>query len=326
MQDRKRRATEAPKKTRTKVLVPAFKSNVADLLRCFITLAHLGPGDIILGFLSFADLESLMFTEKALRDPSTLAILKQFALPPAIVGKTAQAATENQTKVQYPDSKAILTITKNGSLDIKDRIAVMQKWLNHPVHCDMFRNLHTRPYTIDNVNELKNLVNYKRLFKRHNKIYDDEIRFGIQSNPDAADIVYKNGILKATCSDLTFQSKSEDSRGLKVVLKYFKDVNRHDEEGFTALACAAANGRIENVKLLLSAGSDISITCNTGQIWALNNSPIMHTPQQFAEENGHSSVALFLSQKEREKEKIEMLLDGNDPSNEPPPNNQCCIM
>lgn len=322
MQGRKRRATEAPKKTQTKVRT--FKSNVTDLLRRFITLGHLGPGEIILGFLSFSDLESLKLAEKALQSPSTLAMLKQFALQPAIVGKTVQAATDKQRAVKYPEAKTVLAITEEISKDIQIRINEMQRLLNVPVNCDIYWNIYTTPYTAVKLNELRHLVNYKRLFDRQNK-YNFAIREWIQDNPVSADLIYKSRIVKATCSDLTIQSKKEDSRGLKVVLKYFKDVNRHDEKGFTALACAAASGRLQNVKFLIQAGADISITCKTGSIWAFDNSPVVNTPKQFAEENGHGAVALFLSQKEKEKEEIEMLFDSDEQTNEQP-NNQCCIM
>lgn len=317
-----RRVIKNVEKTNMKNLVKTSQLSVAYLLRHFITLAHLGPGGLILGYLSFSDLESLRSVEKALQEPSTLAMLKQFALQPTIVGKTAQNATRNQPAVKYPEAKTVLRITEEVGVDIKIRINEMQRLLNFPVHCEAFRNLNTTPYTSVELNELKLLAKYKSLFDRHSR-YNFEIRDRIQDNPVAADLIYKNRILKATCSDLIAQSKKADSSGLKIVMKYFQDIDHRDENGMTALASAAANGHIENVKLLVQAGADITKTCHIGTNWL---GPTYHTPMQFAERHEHFEVTRFLSQKEKEKEKEKMMTFGVGDYEEERPSNVCCIM
>lgn len=79
--------------------------------------------------------------------------------------------------------------------------------------------------------------------------------------------------------------KPDAIANLKQAIAAANDVNEHRGDGYTALHGAAENGCIDNVKLLLACGADITIKTATGK-----------TALDLATQQGHDTIVHLLEQ------------------------------
>jgi ankyrin repeat protein len=93
--------------------------------------------------------------------------------------------------------------------------------------------------------------------------------------------------------DLLYEAMNGNADKVKKLLEQHADVNKQDEDGWTALMWAANRGHFDVIKLLVEHGADVAIKNKTGK-----------TSVELAKLGGYNDIAEYLDSIMRMRDEI----------------------